>query len=191
MSKNTFKLSSLSLPSNFDPLLNITYNINRFYDYLTKVKKISAEEAGASIKELVKLKKCRRKLDLIAERNYTDDAVKAIELFCEYLSHKDKKWTYVYAGAAQSVVELYKYFCGVFKNKNASTQDIGIAMYKFSQAFEELTATKYFDNSNNYEYNYILYFNKDGEIGSREIPGMLDILCDGKIRADIQLLLEI
>ena len=159
------------------------------YDYATKVKKLSAEEAADSIRELMKLWKCKRQLGLISEKKYTDEAIKAIELLCEYLSHKDKKWIYAFAGHSRD--ELYKFYCNIFRDKKAAPQEVYFSMQKYYKSIEELSNTGLFDVTKNSEYNYIYFFNKDGEIGSREIPAMLDILFDCKLRSDVELIINL
>ena len=171
----------------FDGVLNLSYDINRFYDY--SVKKHDVEKVGQALKALKKLKEAKRQLELIPDKQFTDNAIVGLEMLCEYLTHKDKKYIYVFGG--RSINELYKCFCEVFRNKKATSTEIYFSMQKFYSNIEELSTTGYLDFESNKEYNYIYYFNKEGELHSRELPIMLDTLFNCKIRTEIELLISI
>ena len=171
----------------YDGILNLSYDINRFYDYSNKNHDV--EEVVDAIKALKKLKESKKNHELIPHKQFTDEAMSALEMFCEYLTHKDKKYTYAFGGRSRD--ELYRCFCGVFKNKKATPTEIYFSMQKFFKNIEELNQTGYLDFDSDKEYNYIYYFNKEGELGSRELSTMLDTLFGCVIRQDIELLINI
>ena len=186
MSKSTSKPKGL--PKNFDPILNLTYNVNRFYDFISK--RYNSTEVHDALKGLYKLKNEKRQLQLISPKKYTDDAISGLVMFCEYLTHKDRGYTYI--PGVRSRDGIYECYCRIFKDKKAPANIRQIAILRFLQNNITLNNAGFFDPFNKDEdYNYIFYFDKDGVISTREVPAMLDILFDCKLRDDVELILTL
>ena len=188
MSKNTSKPNGL--PPNFDPMLNLTYNINRLYDFVSKKNKYTGTQIQDALKGLLQLKNERRRLGLISNKKYSKDAITGLNMLSEYLTHKDAGFTYVVG--ANGVEGMYDCFHRIFKESNPNSTDRIKSMVALINNTIELAPTGFFEPFTKYEYyNYIYYFNQQGEVSAREVPAMLDILFDCKLRPDVDLLLSI
>lgn len=176
------------LPSYFDPVLNLSYNINRFYDFISK--SYNATEVQEALKGLYQLKNEKRRLQLISSKKYTEEAIKSLKMFCEYLTHTHKGFTY-FCGAA-SRDGIYDCYCKIFKDKKAPANIKQIAVERFIGNNYTLVKTGFFDLfDKNEDYNYIFYYDKYGVISTREIPAMLDILFNCTMRDEISVLLAL
>ena len=119
MSKSTSK--SNGLPPNFDPMLNLTYNINRLYDFVSKSQKYTGPQIQDALKGLLQLKNERRRLGLISSKKYSEDSISGLNMLCEYLTHKDSGFTYVCG--ANGIDGLYDCFHKIFKTSNPNRLD--------------------------------------------------------------------
>ena len=172
-----------------DLLLNMNISLNQLFKFVCT--KYDNQTAVDTYRALKKIQQKPRKLELIPYTVLsTTEAIKAMEICCEYLSNKNSTWTFFWPldGAY-----LYEVLQNNFKKQNPNPAERMAAIQEFVKTIMTLNDRQFFSFStrNKELYNYLFSFNKEGNLDCRPLGEFLDILFGTKLNTNNQLLVNV